>query len=54
MTASLVIVHPFESHKVGDLIVGEEAVASICRGEHANRAVRVTVPVLFDGQTEDN
>ncbi len=54
MTTSLVIVHPFENHKVGDLIVDEEDVVSICRSEHANRAVRVTVPIVFDGHTEDN
>ena len=54
MAAFLVVVHPFEDHKIGDAISEEPDIVAIVQGAHGNRVVRVVFPASNDDQIEDN
>jgi hypothetical protein len=46
MTGALVVVRPFGSHKVGDLITATALMRSALAGEHARDVVTIQFPAL--------
>ncbi len=44
MQTNLVVVRPFSSHAVGDLITAADAISQILTSDHANCVVRIAAP----------